>query len=125
MSTTLQLATKKERKLEAAGIPLPSLITRAGHKAALRFAEFFTVNIRNRNTREAYGRAAAAFLNWCEERGLTELHQVQPIHVAAYIEQMQENFSKPTVKQHLATIRMMLDWLVTGQVIPTKAARRT
>jgi integrase/recombinase XerD len=122
VTPTLQLATKEEIKLQAAGISLPSLITRAGPKAALRFAEFFTVNIRNKNTRQAYGRAAAAFLNWCEKRGLTGLQQIQPIHVAAYIEQMQEKFSKPTVKQHLATIRMMLDWLVTGQVIPSNPA---
>ena len=30
--------------------------------------------------------------------------------------------SKPTVKQHLAAIRMLFDWLVTGQVIPTNPA---
>jgi len=119
---TFELAAKDENDLQATGIFLPSLITRAGHKAALRFVEFFTVNIRNKNTREAYGRAAAAFLCWCEERGLIELQQIQPIHVAAYVEQMQENFSKPTIKQHLATIRMMLDWLATGQVISSNPA---
>ena len=30
--------------------------------------------------------------------------------------------SKPTVKQHLAAIRMLFDWLVTGQVIATNPA---
>jgi hypothetical protein len=30
------------------------LIGRAGDRAALRFVEFFTVNIRNKNTRAAY-----------------------------------------------------------------------
>jgi hypothetical protein len=33
---------------------LPALIARAGDRASWRFVEFFTVNIRNRNTRAAY-----------------------------------------------------------------------
>ena len=101
---------------------LPALITHAGKKAAIRFLEFFTVHIRNPNTRAAYGRAAAAFLQWCEERGLSELRQLQPVHVAAYIEQLGRERSAPTVKQHLACIRMLFDWLVTGQVIPSNPA---
>jgi hypothetical protein len=36
---------------------VPALIAGAGDRAALRFMEFFTVNIRNRNTRAAYARA--------------------------------------------------------------------
>jgi hypothetical protein len=36
----------------------------------------------NANTRAAYARAAALFLEWCESRGLAELGKVQPIHVA-------------------------------------------
>src|ERR1700689_1518463 len=42
---------------------LPALIAAAGERAA-RFLEFFTVNIRNGNTRAAYARAAGAFLRW-------------------------------------------------------------
>jgi integrase/recombinase XerD len=118
----LELATIDERKLQPVPGPLPSLITRAGEQAAWRFVEFFTVNIRNKNTRAAYGRAAGLFLRWCEERGLADLRQIQPIHVAAYIEEMQQRLSLPTVKQHLATIRMLFDWLVTGQIIPSNPA---
>ena len=44
-----------------AGPELPALIAGAGERAALRFLEFFTVNIRNQNTRAAYARAAADF----------------------------------------------------------------
>ena len=101
---------------------LPTLIAGAGHKAALRFLEFFTVNIRNRNTRAAYARAAAAFLRWCEGQAISELGRVQPVHVAAYIELLQRERSAPTVKQHLACIRMLFDWLVIGQVMPTNPA---
>jgi hypothetical protein len=61
---------------------LPALIDRAGERASWRFLEFFTVNIRNPNTREAYGRAAGAFLRWCEGRGVTGLGEIQPLHVA-------------------------------------------
>jgi integrase/recombinase XerD len=104
------------------GTTLPTLIARAGKPAARRFLELFTVHIRNPNTRAAYARAAAAFLAWCEQHGLTELQQVQPVHVAAYVEQLQAERSAPTVKQHLACIRMLFDWLVTGQVIPSNPA---
>src|ERR1035438_3015160 len=44
------------------------------------------------------------------------------IHVAAYIEHLMTTRAKPTVKQHLAAIRMLFDWLVTGQVIPLNPA---
>jgi site-specific recombinase XerD len=101
---------------------VPALIAKAGKPAARRFLEFFTVNIRNPNTRAAYGRAAGAFLRWCEERGLSELRQVQPVHVAAYIEELGRTLAAPSVKQHLACLRMLFDWLVTGQVIPSNPA---
>ena len=42
--------------------------------------------------------------------------------MAAYIEALGGNFEKPTVKQHLAAIRMLFDWLVTGQVVPSNPA---
>jgi hypothetical protein len=68
-----------------AEVHLPALIAGAGKRAAWRFLEFFTVNIRNRNTRAAYARAAD-FLRWCEGQAIGELGRVQPVHVAAYIE---------------------------------------
>jgi integrase/recombinase XerD len=104
------------------GSAIPVLVAHAGEQAARRFLEFFTVNIRNPNTRAAYARAAASFLHWCEERGIGELGRVQPLHVAAYIEQLQSGWAAPTVKQHLAAIRMLFDWLVTGQVVPSNPA---
>lgn len=53
---------------------------------------------------------------------IAELRDVRPVHVAAYIEQLQARRSAPTVKQHLACIRMLFDWLVTGQVVPVNPA---
>ncbi len=101
---------------------LPALVSRAGERASWRFLEFFTVNIRNRNTRAAYGQAAGAFLRWCECRGITRIEDVQPVDVAGYIEELGKTRKAPTVKQHLACIRMLFDWLVTGQIIASNPA---
>jgi integrase/recombinase XerD len=100
-------------------VSAPALIADAGPDATERFFEFFTANIRNANTRRAYARAAGRFFFWCHERGLG-LHQIKPIVVAAYIEQ--HGGAKPSVKQSLAAIRMLFDWLVIGQIIPTNPA---
>jgi site-specific recombinase XerD len=90
--------------------------------AAKRFIEFFTAHIRNPNTRRAYARAAMDFAASCEGQGLRELRHVEPVHVAAHIETLLLRLSKPSVKQHLAGIRMLCDWLVVGQVIPFNPA---
>ena len=86
-----------------------------------RFWEFFTANIRNPNTRMAYLMAAYRFADWCEARGLT-LDRVEPMLVAAYIEQLTKTCAPATVKQHLAAIRVLFDWLVVGQVVPFNPA---
>jgi integrase/recombinase XerD len=98
---------------------LPAMISDAGEDAGRRFIEFFTANIRNKNTRAAYMRALVPFFEWCEGRGVG-LHDVQPVHVAGYVEQ--HKGSAPTVKQHLAAIRMMFDWMVVGQIVPVNPA---
>src|SRR5215213_1967985 len=110
-----------EKDLIITGIhaPIPAQIASAGAPAARRFIEFFTANIRNRNTRAAYARAVADFFAWCETVGLRALEQLQPVHVATYIEQLGHTRSAPSVKQHLAAIRMLFDWLVVGQIVPS------
>src|SRR5437016_2200731 len=47
---------------------------------------------------------------------------VRPIHVAAFIEELLQDLSKPSVKQHLAALRMLFDWLVIGLVIDVNPA---
>jgi integrase/recombinase XerC len=47
---------------------------------------------------------------------------VQPLHVAAWIEQQTREHAAPTAKLRLAVPRNLFDWLVTGQVIPTNPA---
>lgn len=102
-------------------IVVPLLIADAGEQASWRYVEFFTASIRNPNTRRAYARACGSFLTWCEERGLT-LPQIRPHDVGAYIEALQASASAPSVKQQLAAIRMLFDWLVVGQVMPNNPA---
>src|SRR4051794_22931677 len=103
-------------------IVLPAAIAAAGDHAARRFLEFFAATIRNKNTRMAYYRACLRFFDWCEQHRIGTLADIEPLHVAAYIETMQTGFEKPSVKQHLAAIRMLFDWLVTGQIVATNPA---
>jgi len=102
-------------------LALPTLFTPTP-TAGKRFIEFFTANIRNPNTRKAYARAAVEFAAWCGNNELTELQDIEPVHVAAYIETLQARLAAPSVKLHLAAIRMLFDWLVIGQIIATNPA---
>lgn len=106
---------------ESGGVP--EIVTVAGERASFRFVEFFTANIRNPNTRVSYGRAVGEFFRWCEARGL-HLEALNPVIVAAYVEWLDSGrgYSKPSVKQHLAAIRMLFDYLVTGGVLPMNPA---
>jgi len=103
------------------GAKAPALFIKEA-RASERFFDFFTANIRNRNTRRAYYNAACKFSEFCSERGVHDLEFVKPVHVSAYIESLQSGFAKPTIKQHLAAIRMLFDWLVVGQVIGANPA---
>jgi site-specific recombinase XerD len=100
---------------------VPALIADLGEEAAWRYVEFFTANIRNPNTRRAYARACNRFFARCEDRGLTPA-VIRPHDVATYIEELQIEVSAPSVKQQLAAIRMLFDWLVIGQVVPNNPA---
>jgi integrase/recombinase XerD len=90
-------------------------------RSADRILQFFTAEIRNPNTRRAYLRALASFIAWCAEERLT-LRELTPFYVASYIEQLGTTHSAPTVKQHLAAIRMLGNYLVVGQIVPHNPA---
>jgi site-specific recombinase XerD len=89
-------------------------------KAVEHFFDFFTSNIRNKNTRRAYYNAGCRFADWCEGRGVLEFGRVKPLHVAAFIETLP--LAKPAVKQNLAAILMLFDSLVVGYVIDANPA---
>jgi len=118
---------KEPRALAGLATKLPAMFL-PDEKTAERFFGFFTANHQNKNTRRAYYKAACRFSEWCEGRGLTDLAAVKPLHVAAYIEWLGAPgpkgaaLSKPTVKQHLAALRMLFDWLVVGHVIDVNPA---
>jgi hypothetical protein len=67
-------------------------------------SEFFTVPIRNKNTRSAYNQAIDQFLDWCQRAGCSNNENIEPIHVAVYIEQ--HSGSAATIKQHMARSRI-------------------
>src|SRR6266849_1574031 len=81
---------------------VPTIIADAGDQAARRFLEFFAATIRNKNTRMAYYRAVLQFFAWCDRHQLGQLVDIEPLHVAA--------------------IRMLFDWLVTGGIVATNPA---
>jgi len=70
----------------------------------------------------AYARAVSNFFAWCNQVGLSTLAGIQPVHVAAYVEQLSLTRSAPSVKQHLAAVRVLYDWLVVGQIVPGNPA---
>jgi site-specific recombinase XerD len=106
-----------KRGLNPAGMAMPRIIADAGEQTAHRFIEFFAATIRNRHTRIAYAHAVARFLDFCDGRGLT-LHRIDSLVVAMYIEHLMQVRAAPTVKLHLAAIRMCFDWLVSGGQLP-------
>ena len=108
--------------LSSPGPTLPPVVAASGPQAQRHFLEFFAATIRNPHTRRAYARGVVDFLDWCAERGVTTLPQIQPLHVAAWIEELGRHVSVPTVKQRLAGIRHLFDWLVRAQVVAQNPA---
>lgn len=104
---------------------VPVVIAAQGEKASERYFTFFTDTIRNPNTRAAYFRNATRFFGWCEARNLA-FTEIKSFHVSAYLEELSLTMAAPSVKQHLATIRMLYDWLIVGHICeinPAQAVR--
>lgn len=122
--TTALMATYTGNLETAGGLSrMPSLIVRAGGNAEKRFLEFFAAQIRNRNTREAYLRAVQDFMDWAETKaGIGDLLDIEPVHVAAWVELKTKSYEAQSVKQQLAALRHLFDWLVTGHVLHTNPA---
>lgn len=106
---------------EFSATKVPALVAQAGNNASRRFIEFFTAQIRNKGTRAAYSHAIGEFFDWCECHQIA-FEQIQPVVIATYIESIAVRLSAPTVKLHLAAIKMLFDYLVTGQVVPFNPA---
>ncbi|MBL8216785.1 MAG: tyrosine-type recombinase/integrase [Bryobacterales bacterium] len=120
---TYELVAKGKPELAISSGRVPAIVASRGEGASVRFLEFFAVTIRNPNTRRAYYRAARQFFTWCEKTWrLVDLAEVQPMHVAAFVERRIREVDKPSVKQELAAVRMLFDWLVVGQIVPHNPA---
>jgi integrase/recombinase XerC len=101
---------------------VPPALARLSPAHRRRFSEFFSVPIRNAHTRRAYQRAAQDFFAYMERFRLERLADIQPRHVAKWIDELEKTKSAPTVKARLAAIRHLFDWLTIGQVIPFSPA---
>ncbi len=85
-----------------------------------------------------YYRAVCSFFAWLDQHGIGGLVDIEPFHVAAYIRALKVSdagnpavkeraAARTTVKQHLAAIRLLFDWLIVGQILainPAHAVRR-
>lgn len=115
------MTTQALTRTSTSSFLLPPSIANLGDDAGRAFVEFFAAQIRNPNTRAAYFRNVQRFLTFIEAAGIP-LRAVQPFHVAAFIEELGRQYSVPTVKQHLAALRMLGAFLVIRQVLPDNPA---
>jgi site-specific recombinase XerD len=104
------------------GFVLPAILQHADDRTVKRFLEFFAATIRNTNTRAAYYRAACKFFRFTDRYGIKELKQIEPLIVAAFVEEETKAHEPQTVKQELAAVRKLFDWLVVGQIVPFNPA---
>lgn len=110
------------REVGRLGPGAPPVLFLQGEAMSRRFWEFFTAQIPNLNTRRAYYHAISQFSACCRQRGVEDLARVEPIHVAAWLQDSGRVRSRPTVKQHLAAFRMLFDWMILGQFLPVNPA---
>jgi site-specific recombinase XerD len=114
MSTAMAPLVTKDSALTPLFAPTPA--------AVKRVREFFSAQISNDHTRKAYLHVVRTFSAWGESKGLRDLAQIEAIHVAAYVKELERARSAPTAKQHLSALRMLFDWLVTGQILSANPA---
>ena len=121
--TTLQRTGVHSMSLDARIVSgmTPIVIADQGTQAEKDFWEYFAATIRNRHTRAAYLRACFRFFDVCQARGWA-FQDIEPLHVAAHIETLGEDLAPSSVKQHLAAIRQLFDYLVVRQHVPYNPA---
>ena len=89
------------------------------------FDNFFKGTVHNPNTRRAYEYSAEAFLKFAVRHcDITRLHDIRPPHISRWIDLMTASgLAAPTVKQRLAALVTLFDFLVEQQVISRNPAR--
>jgi site-specific recombinase XerD len=99
------------------GFATSAMLMAASPKAHMRMLEFFGASIRNENMRKAYMTACATFCAFLADNDVTALEDIGPLHGAAYFEAMKgAKRSLATQEQHMAAMRMLIDYLVTGGI---------
>ena len=101
---------------------VPAIVADTHARAGERFLEYFAATLRNANTRAAYMNAVADFLRFEPVAALTSLAEVRSIHVSLYVESLGDRFAPQTVKQRLAALRGLFDWLARHGVLETNPA---
>jgi site-specific recombinase XerD len=96
---------------------VPAIVADTHAAAAERFLEYFAATIRNSNTRQAYMAAVAEFLSIAPVVDLRSLAEIRSLHVSAYVEHLSARFAPQTVKQRLAALRGLFDWLARHGVL--------
>ena len=61
------------------------------------------------------------FFAWTHAKGL-DVPAIKSDHESAFLAELATEHATPTVKQHLASLRMLFDWLITGQIMETNPA---
>ena len=83
--------------------------------------QYFKVNIRNPYTRRVCLIVVWRSAGWCELHGIS-VATLEMMAVAAYIEEPMRMLASACVKQHLAALRILFDWLVVNRVPPFNPA---
>ena len=52
------------------------------------------------------------FFDWCDQGGIGTLADIEAVHIAAWVEQLTKEKAAQTVKQRLAAVRALFDYLV-------------
>jgi len=89
------------------------------------FKTFFLGKLRNPNTRRAYECSAEAFLTFAITRyGVTRLDSITPVHIAGWLDAMAlQGLTAPTLKQRLAALVTLFEFLVAEQIVPRNPAK--
>ena len=102
---------------------VPAIAAHSGGDGIRRYLEFFAAHIRNPNTRAAYLVETTRFFAWCDAVGIRDLEGITRLHVAAYIEELTRSLAAPTVKLHLAAVKVLFRFLRVPRDNPAEGVR--
>jgi site-specific recombinase XerD len=122
VTDTIDVAqSRPSRKVVLAG-GVPAIIADTHPDAAARFSEYFSAAIGNPNTRAAYRNAVVDFLQFEPVATMASLADVRPAHLSGYIDAVNACFSPQMVRQRLAALRGLFEYLARHGVLETNPA---